>query len=85
MTPEEKKARDALESILVANYASAEVWLEVAVPIIAQAIAQAAAEEREAIAKFVEEWEYPSYKDGWQDMEEAVPIIAAAIRARGQA
>jgi len=47
MTPEEKKARAALENIPVANYASVEVFLDVAVRIIARAIREAVAEQLE--------------------------------------
>ena len=51
MTPEEKKARAALENIPVANYATVKVFLDVAVRIIARAIREAVAEEREACAQ----------------------------------
>ena len=90
MTPEEKKALDALKSLPVANYASAEVWLAVAVPIIAQAIREAVAEEREACAHIASSRAIPILVENIttagvsRELDIAVQI-AAAIRARGQA
>ena len=76
MTPEEKKARAALENIPVANYASVKVFLDVAVRIIARAIREAVAEEREACAKIAE----------IEEMQlNHTAHAAAAIRARGRA
>ena len=80
MIPEEKRAREALERIPVANYATGEVWLEVAVLIISQAIAQAVAEEREACARKV----FSLALQTGLDLEIA-DNFRSAIRARGSA